>query len=100
MTKTRIGSTLVELLVTIVLLGIVASMTTLAARRFEPPRADDPAVIISAALDSVLASGRSQTLRITVGGESTLATVNPDGSVIADSILHLNRLTGRTIGDR
>ena len=91
----RSGGTLVEVLITVVVLGILASVTTLSLRRFTAPSPDDPGTIVAAILDSVLASGSPRTIQLIVDGMPALVTVNPDGSVLADSLLPFERLTGR-----
>lgn len=94
------GSTLIELLVTIALLGIIASVATLALRQTSKPRPDDPMVIIADTLGSVLTSGKPVTLQFVVNRSPVEATVNPDGSIVADTSLHIDRLTGRTLNVR
>ena len=90
----RIGGTLVEMLVTLVILGIIASVTTLAIRRTTPPNPDDPMTIIADTVNEVLRSGRPATLQFTVNGRPALATIKPDGSVISDTALHIDQFTG------
>jgi prepilin-type N-terminal cleavage/methylation domain-containing protein len=93
MSKT--GGTLIEMLVTLVILGIIASVTTLAIRRVMPPDPNDPMIIIADTMSAVIRSGRPATLHFIVKGRPALATLNPDGSVIADTALHVDRFTGR-----
>lgn len=92
----RQAFTLIEVIVTTMALGIIASVATLALRRFTPPRATDPATIIDDTLTAVMKTGRPVTLSFTVNGQPAVATVNPDGSIVADSALHVDRLSGRT----
>lgn len=89
----RSGVTLIELLVTVVLLGIIASVATLSARRMDEPSEDDPVRMIGDSLRVVVATGRAATLRFVVNGEWVLATIHPDGSVVADSIVPVDRLS-------
>ena len=96
----RHGGTLIEMLITLAVLGIIASVVTLAMRRVSPPDPSDPMTVISDTISSVVASGRPATLEFLVSGHRTIATVNPDGSVIADTILHIERLTGRSLRAR
>lgn len=91
----RIGTTLVEMLVTTIVLGIVVSVTTLAMRRLSSPPPKDPLTIIADTMKAVLASGRPKTLHFMVGGRPAIATLNVDGSIVADTVLHIDRLTGR-----
>jgi hypothetical protein len=41
-------------------------------------------------------SGRPATLQFMVNDHPALATLNPDGSIIADTALHIDRFTGRS----
>jgi prepilin-type N-terminal cleavage/methylation domain-containing protein len=93
---TNRGSTLIEMLVTLALLGIFASVATLAIRRMTPPAPDDPMTIISDTINAVMKSGRPATLQFMVNDHPALATLNPDGSIIADTALHIDRFTGRS----
>jgi prepilin-type N-terminal cleavage/methylation domain-containing protein len=93
---TRRGSTLIEMLVTLALLGILASVTTLAIRRITPPAPDDPMTVIADTINAVMRSGQPATLQFVVNGHPAFATLNPDGSIIADTALHVDRFTGRS----
>lgn len=90
------GYTLIELVVCVALVGMAASVAALAARRFTRPDPADPLVIVRNAVDSSLSTGRSITLQLSVDGRAALATFNPDGSVLADSVLRIDRFTGRS----
>ncbi|MDB4878323.1 MAG: hypothetical protein JWM41_4769 [Gemmatimonadetes bacterium] len=100
MRRPRRAVTLVELLVTLVVLGVIASVTTLGVRRIERPVLDDPATTVAESLRAAIAEGRSITLVLSVHGAPVLATVIPDGSVIADSALHIDPLTARRTNAR
>lgn len=91
----RRGTTLIEMLVSVVLLGILASVAAPALRRAAAPPIGDVLTVIADSLDVAIASGRTITLQLSVQGRPAFATVNPDGSVIADSAIHVDRLTGR-----
>jgi prepilin-type N-terminal cleavage/methylation domain-containing protein len=93
---TRRGGTLIEMLITLALLGVLASVTTLAIRRITPPDPNDPLTVIADTIIAVMKSGRPATLQFIVNGRPALATLNPDGSVIADTVLHIDRLTGES----
>ncbi|HXT18858.1 MAG TPA: hypothetical protein VN706_24750 [Gemmatimonadaceae bacterium] len=90
---------MVELLITIVLVGILASVATLAVRRYTPPP-NAPATVLADSLPMVVRTGRALTVQFTVGGSVAMATLNPDGSVVADSALHVDRLTGHSADAR
>lgn len=86
-TRSRRAMTLLEVLVTLVILALVTSVATLAPRRLEHRRDD-----LRALLDDSLAVSIAQARRITIvtrSGDRTIsATVHPDGSVVADSEFH------------
>ena len=96
----RPGSTLVEMLITMALLGIIASVATLAMRRAIPPAASDPMTVISDTANVVVKSGIPVTLHFVIDGRPALATLNPDGSIVADTALHIDRFTGQFQGRR
>ena len=96
----RAGSTLVEMIVCMVVLGVIASVVTLAIRRMPPPDPNDPMTIIGDTIETVLTTGVPVTLQFTVNGRPAVATVNPDGSILADTSLHIERFTGRRVGAR
>lgn len=98
--RSRRGTTLIELVVSVALLGLIASIATLAARRIPRPDPTAPATIVADSLESVLSSGRPMTLQFFVDGRPVLATLEPDGSVLADSVLRIDRFTGRSTDGR
>ena len=96
----RCGTTLVELLVVLSILGVFASVTVLAIRRFDRPAADDPSAILAESLRAAVDTPRTIVVRIVGDGGPRTATIRPDGSVAADSLLGVDRLTGRTVHAR
>ena len=90
----RAGVTLIELLTTLVLLAIISGVTVLAIRRIEQPRSDDPRTIIADTMRKVLASGRPALIRVLTDSGPAWSSVRPDGSVVADSSLSVDLLTG------
>ena len=92
------GATLIELVITIALMGLIASVTTLALRRIAEPPPDDPARMLGDSLRVVLATGRAATVLLVVNGGPVLATIHPDGSVVADSVIAVERLSGTLRG--
>ena len=92
----RSGVTLLELIVCVAVLGMMASVATLAMRGAEPRDRNDPATIIADTLEIVLGTGTPATVQFVVNGRPAVATINPDGSIVADSILGIDRFTGRS----
>jgi prepilin-type N-terminal cleavage/methylation domain-containing protein len=93
----RAGVTLIELMVVLVILSVIASVTGLALRRAQPLRAVDRRLaVIAEARRVAIDSGRTVTVTVTVGEDSVpvAVTVHPDGSVITDASLGVDRLTG------
>jgi len=96
----RRGVTLVELLVTLSILAILSAVTTLAIRRFDSPRADDPRTVIADSVRIAADSARTAYIRMVVAGVPASATVGPDGTVVADSAFRVDRFTGRPLDAR
>lgn len=89
------GVTLVELIVSIALLGLLAGIVGLATRRSNPGSfAGTPAAQLAAARREALRTGLPVSLSLSVDGHLRLATALPDGSVLADSALGMDRLSG------
>lgn len=88
------GVTLVELLVTIAVLGVLCAVATLAVRRIDRPNPDDPRTMLANGIRSVLQTGKPASLHFVIDGVAANATILPDGSVVADSALLVERLTG------
>lgn len=91
------GVTVLELIVTVAIIGVTASIAALVLRAAPAPDPTAPETIIADTLERVLATGASVTLTFTVNARPALATVNPDGTIVADSALLIERLTGRMI---
>ena len=98
--RSRAGTTLVELLVVLSVLGILAAVTVLAARPFDRPPKGDPSVIIAESLRAAVDTPRTIVVRVVRGGRPFSATIRPDGSVVADSALEMDRFTGRSLHAR
>lgn len=86
----RNGFTLVEMVITIALIGLLASVVTLGVRRLPPPPYD-PARVVDESLRVAIADGRTISFAVRVDSGFARATVRPDGGVLADSAIHLER---------
>ena len=91
----RSGTTLIELAITMALLGVIAGVTVLAIRRFDPVNPLDPRQMLADSQRVSVATGRSSRVRIAMNGTMTTAWIRPDGSIVADSALAVERFTGR-----
>jgi len=95
MNRHKRGSTLIELLVVLSVLAILASVTVLAARRFDPPPRDDPSIVLADSLRVAVDTPRTIVVRLVQSGAPLSAAIRPDGSVVGDSALGVDRFTGR-----
>ena len=91
----RKGMTLLELLVTLAIMGALLGVVTLAVRQIAKPAPDDPYHVVVDSLRAGVAHGRPITLRFVVQGVAAAATVYPDGSIVGDSVLAIERLSGK-----
>ena len=96
--RARGGVTLVELMVTLALIGLLAGIVGLtlhtAARA---PSTDAPTARLVAARDSALRLGVAVTIVIMVNGRAHIATALPDGRVVADSAFAVDALSGQAL---
>lgn len=88
------GATLLELVVTLAILGVAAAVVVPALRHAAdaPPTLNDR---VAAARRSALEKGRAVTLQLRDSTGAHLLTAYPDGRVVADSGLALDPLNGR-----
>ena len=78
------GMTLLEVLVTLVVLALLTSVATLAPRA--PARTSDGLrKMLDDSLSAAIAQGRTITITARVDNRSVAATASPDGRVVADS---------------
>jgi prepilin-type N-terminal cleavage/methylation domain-containing protein len=91
----RPGVTLAELMVVLALLGIVASVAGLALQSSSHLPANEAASTVATARTHALRAGRRVTVGVRIDGRLRMATALPDGSVIANASLGVDRLSGR-----
>jgi prepilin-type N-terminal cleavage/methylation domain-containing protein len=96
----RQGSTLIELLITVVIIGVVSGVATLAARVIQRPSPDDPQATLADSLSAAIAHSRTIHVAVDIHGDSAFATAWPDGSVTADSVFRTAALSGRRLNAR
>ena len=93
--RTR-GSTLVELLVVLAVLGVLAGVTGLAFQRIPDRRLiDSDESRIAAARRQAIEGGRSVTVTVVRDGNAFVASAHANGSVVADTSFGVDRLSGR-----
>lgn len=89
------GLTLVELLVVLVLIGLSASVVGLALGTSTASTTDTSLRDqVTVARDSAIRAGRPVTVRLRGRDVGDALTALPDGRVIADSALAIDRLSG------
>jgi len=94
MTQRR-GLTLAELIIVLGILGLLAGVTALAFRSADPlPRVTPAQATIAAIRRAAIDSGRPISVAIPGDSGPRAATAFPDGSVIADPSLHVDRWSG------
>jgi prepilin-type N-terminal cleavage/methylation domain-containing protein len=88
--------TLVELLVVIAILGLVAGLGATAFTG-ELRRTAGPTDEVYSARREAIATGSAVRLQLRVDGMARFVTALPVGSVLADSALAVDRMTGRPL---
>jgi prepilin-type N-terminal cleavage/methylation domain-containing protein len=95
MSQTSAGVTLIELLVTLTLLGLLAGVAGLTFRTLPAaPVLSANATRVVAARDSALRSGYPVNVTLLVTGRAYDATAFPDGRVLTDAPISIDPLTG------
>lgn len=93
---TRAGSTLVELIVVLALLGVMSAVTVLALRSTPVASPDDTAMQqLMDARRAAVRDGKRVTIELVVAGTRHSATALPDGRVVTTASLGVNPLSGR-----
>ena len=92
----RGGTTLVELLVVLLVLGTILAIVGMSLPAPATSAADGDGITgVDEARRRATREGRSVSLTVMIDGKPRDATALPDGSVIGDHVLDLDRLTGR-----
>jgi prepilin-type N-terminal cleavage/methylation domain-containing protein len=97
--RTRLGSTLVELLVVLAVLGVTMSIAGLAFHSVRAAPTPIGMVLdrIAAARREAIASGRDVSTTVVLDGQPRAVTAHADGSVLADSLPALDPVSGRPV---
>jgi prepilin-type N-terminal cleavage/methylation domain-containing protein len=91
------GMTLVELLVVIAILGLIAGLGAMAFAGTPHQTPHGPMDDVHAARRQAIATGRAVLLQVHVNDAAHFVTALPDGSVLGDSVLAVDRMTGRPV---
>jgi prepilin-type N-terminal cleavage/methylation domain-containing protein len=87
--------TLIEVIVVVAIIGVIASVTALALPRAVAVPLDDPGRALAAARQQALRDGAARSAQLLIDSTTHEIVVLPDGSVIADSSVAIERLTAR-----
>jgi prepilin-type N-terminal cleavage/methylation domain len=95
--RTRAGTTLVELLVVLLVLGIATTIAGLAFHRTRATPTPETMMIgrIAAARREAIAAGRDVLTMVLLDGRPHAVTAHADGTVLADSLPALDPLSGQ-----
>jgi prepilin-type N-terminal cleavage/methylation domain-containing protein len=95
MCRIRRGVTLIELVVTIAVLGILSSVAAASLLKARQPDRNGPTAIAEHLRRDAVHSGAPKSGVVMIDSLAVVLTAFPDGSIAADSALHVDRLTGR-----
>lgn len=92
-TRTRLGTTLLELIIALVLLSLLTAVVSVAAHRTSRPT-PDLATRVDSLRERAFRSGRPQRAEFHDAGRYGAILVLPTGRIIADSTLRVDTFTG------
>ncbi len=92
--RLRRGVTLVELLVVLAIMTVMAAVVGLAAPPIRHADPDTATTRLTAARRAALASGQPVSITVVSRERPYAVTAYPDGAVVADSALAVDRLSG------
>jgi prepilin-type N-terminal cleavage/methylation domain-containing protein len=90
-----VGSTLLELIVALAVLGILLAVTTIVLRPEASAGPGGGLQRAARARERALESGHPVGDTFTIAGRAGFLVALPDGRVVADTMLHLDPATGR-----
>ena len=91
----RHGMTLIEVVVVLTLLGIIGSVTALTIPRVREQPQADAGQVLAEVRRRALRDGAPVTAQLLIDSAAHEVVVLPDGSVVIDSSVALDRLTAR-----
>lgn len=87
---------LAELMVVIAILGVLVGVTGIAFATRAPVQAADALMArVASARSEAVGSGKPATLQLELSGNVYLVTAFPDGRIVTDAPLQVDRLSGR-----
>jgi prepilin-type N-terminal cleavage/methylation domain-containing protein len=94
----RAGTTLIELMIAIVILSVMAGVAVVALRTAGPPSDQDVAFArVQQLRRTVVENGRPLSIGIELSGRRYTISAYPDGRVVTDAPLPVDRLSGRGV---
>lgn len=89
------GMTLIEVIVVVALIGAIGGVTALTLPRANALPANDPGRVLAETRRTALRTGAARTARLIIDSVAHDVVAMPDGSVVADTGVALDRFTAR-----
>lgn len=89
------GMTLIEVIVVVAIVGVIAGVTALVLPRVAVLPSNDPGRVLAETRRLALREGVAHAARLEIDSVAHEVLVLPDGSVVADSSVPLDRFTSR-----